>query len=237
MSDRSPVEAADASIYVNRLAAVTEVLPSVAHDLNNCLQVIGGLAEMLVRQPTPIGDGGTSKAERIREQAHRAMLLMRDVVAFSRRDDVRRSRVDVRRAVERALTFRRYALSKAAVTVDVDLPPDTVLLADVDSQWLEQILVNVILEVERALASPEPRRVRVSVVRAGTRILAQFRYAGALGRPSPLAGANLLDPRVEGVGPTVAAMMAERLRGRLTFLEDRDGTTASLELPASDLAS
>jgi len=236
MSDRSPVEAADASIYVNRLAAVTEVLPSIAHDLNNCLQVIGGLAEMLARQATPTADGGASKAERIRDQAHRAMLLMRDVVAFSRRDDVRRSRVDVRRAVERALTFRRYALSKAAVTVDVDLPPDAVL-ADVDSQWLEQILVNVILEVERALASLGPRRVRVSVVRAGTRILAQFRYAGALERRSPAAGTDLLDPRVEGVGPMVAAMMAERLRGRLTFLEDGEGTTASLELPASDLTA
>jgi C4-dicarboxylate-specific signal transduction histidine kinase len=162
--------------FINRMTTTGQVLPSVAHELNNSLQIIAGMVEILgLRGQLP--DDTADKVQKIGVQATRAAGMLRDLVAFARRDASLR-KIDLHSAVERATGLRRYYLSRGRVTVHVNARQDGSLVAKADSQAVVQVFVNLILNAEESVAGQELREIRIELWRADGMVHCAFGDSG-----------------------------------------------------------
>ncbi len=222
--------------YVNRMMTVALVLPNAAHEVNNALQVVSGLVEMLGARedlPAPAQD----KLRRIGTQVGRATTLMRELVAYTRRDHAAVSRVDAARVAEAALAMRRYHLSRDRVTVTTRTECDPPAWCRADGHYLQQALVNLILNAEQAVRGrPDPR---VSLVVETTpdevRILVEDNGAGLQGDAAARAGEpffSTADTCALGLGVAVARALVARHGGRVVLTQAvPQGTQACVWLP------
>lgn len=223
--------------FLNRMTTVGHVLPNVAHELNNALQIIGGMVEMLGAKdglPSDVRD----KIGRIGAQGARATELLRELVTFARRDDAGTTLVDVTRIVERALTFRRYHLGRARIAAAVDGPGLGMALVRLDGSYLQQILLNLLINAEHSLAGRTDGRIQMSIATAPGEVTVTVSDNGQ-GLSEEVAG-RVREPFFTtklpsaGLGLTVASGLARGLGGRLVLAPNPGGgTTASLSLPAA----
>ena len=157
---------ADDVSAVNRATTVAQVLPGLAHELNNALQIITGLVEMLTAsgQLTP---DAQEKVARIGGQAGRAIGLVRDLVGFAKGEHRGIRPVDIARVVEQALAFRRYHIGRARIAVESHgiVPGQWVIRADADD--LTQVVLNLVINAEQALASTRSPRIAFEIREAG----------------------------------------------------------------------
>jgi C4-dicarboxylate-specific signal transduction histidine kinase len=214
-------------VYINRMTTVGHVLPSVAHELNNSLQVIGGLVELLTMR-AELGREVQDKINKIGQQAARSAGMLREFVAFARRDDAV-SRVDVAKALERALSLRRYHLARARIeAVMVDPQPLGPLVISADSQHVVQVLLNVLINAEESLAGQERRELRIQLLDLPSTVRCQVEDSGP--GFSDVARRLLRKPFAStksrgtaGLGLAVAGALMEKDRGRLEVLDGPGG--------------
>lgn len=131
-----------------KMEALGRLASGIAHDFNNVLTVIAGHAEML----TACLDDGTMErdhAEFIRESAHRAATLTRQLLAFGRgssRDlqplDLNSSLLEVQPMLSR--------LIGGEITLSHELEP-ALLAVRCDPAAIEQILVNLAVNARDAM--------------------------------------------------------------------------------------
>jgi len=214
--------------YINRMTTVGHVLPSVAHELNNALQVIGGLVELLGMRGELAPDV-QDKVQKIGAQANRSAGMVREFVAFARRDEST-SRVDVYRSIDHAVSLRRYHLSRARIDIIVEGAAARPLSVQADSHTVLQVLLNLVINAEEALAAKAPgeRELRFVVQAQDDIVLCEVRDTGpgftetarqAVSQPfysTKTKGAA-------GLGLTVAAALVERDRGTLRVVDGPGG--------------
>jgi len=207
----------DDLVYLNRMTVVGHVLPNVAHELNNALQVVGGLVEMLGARADLPADV-REKVGKIGVQAGRAMSLVRDVVEFARGDDAGVRAVDVARQTEQALALRRYHLSRAGIAVEVERAGEGALRARGDAHDLRHILLNLLINAEQALAGRGGGRIHVRLDADGERVRVAVTDNGPglpdgvrrVGEPFATSKAGAV-----GLGLAVASRLAAGAGGRL----------------------
>jgi two-component system C4-dicarboxylate transport sensor histidine kinase DctB len=203
--------------YINRMTTTGMVLPSVAHEVNNSLQVIAGMVEILgLRGQLP--PEAADKVQKIAVQATKAAGHLRELVAFARRDGAV-PKVELKSAAERAVALRRYYLSRGRVTVTVDAPAEDSFLVRADSQHVVQVLVNLLINAEESVGKQDVRTVKIRIWRQDGRPCLEMSEAGAgfehaiearvgepfvTSKPSGAAGLGLAVARrlVEGDGGT-----------------------------------
>jgi two-component system C4-dicarboxylate transport sensor histidine kinase DctB len=228
-------------VYLNRMTTVGQVLPNVAHELNNALQIIGGMAEMLSLRadlPQEVRD----KILRIVSHSGRATQLMRDLVVFAKRDDGGVAVVDVRKLVERALSLRRYHLARARIAVTVEGGTDSRVLARADGHYLEQVLLNLIINAEHSLAGLEGPQIGIRILEgpAGVEVCVTDNGPGVPEHVRSQVTAPFFTTRAPaaGLGLTVAAELMRAQGGRLVLEPAGDaGTTARLTIPGGTQVS
>jgi C4-dicarboxylate-specific signal transduction histidine kinase len=222
--------------FINRMTTTGQVLPSVAHELNNSLQIIAGMVEILgLRGQLP--DDAADKVQKIGVQATRAAGMLRDLVAFARRDASLR-KIDLHSAVERATGLRRYYLSRGRVTVHVTAREEGSLVAKADSQAVVQVLVNLILNAEESLASREQREIRVELWREGGLVHCAVSDSGPGFSADAVTQARMpfFTTKVggaAGLGLAVARQLVEQDGGRLD-LEGPAPARVHVAWPASE---
>ena len=215
-------------VYINRMCTVGHVLPAVAHELNNALQVIGGLVELLGMKgelPPDVRD----KVQKIGLQSNRSAGMMREFVAYARRDETS-ARIDMQRAIEHALAMRRYHLSRARIEVAVDAPTEPLTIR-ADSHSVVQVLLNLIINAEEALsAMPQgQRQLRFIVASDGETVACTVRDSG----PGFANGARQYAPKpfystktqggAAGLGLTVAEALVALDKGALRVADGPGG--------------
>ena len=214
-------------VYINRMCTVGHVLPAVAHELNNALQVIGGLVELLGMKgelPADVRD----KVQKIGAQSNRSAGMMREFVSYARRDETS-TRIDVQRAIDQALAMRRYHLSRARIDVVVDAPHDPLTIR-ADSQSVLQVLLNLIINAEEALhGMPQGQReLRFVVTSDGESVACTVRDSG----PGFINSARDHAPRpfystktqgAAGLGLTVAEALVALDKGVLRLIDGPGG--------------
>ena len=222
-----------ALLELNRMSTMASVVPNVAHDVNNALQIIGGLVELLSRSDLPADV--RQRLERIGTQSVRATAAMRQLVAYVRpepRDASRR--VDLRRVVEQVLTFRRYHLSRNGIDLRLILP-DTAVDVRGEAHALEQVVLNLVLNAEQALAGRDRAEMRLEVMAEGAWGTLDVSDNGpgleAAARQQAAVPLQRASARRAGLGLWAAETIAASQQGRLDFVEVPTGTRVRLRLP------
>jgi signal transduction histidine kinase/CheY-like chemotaxis protein len=130
-----------------KIEAVGQLTGGVAHDFNNLLMVISGGLEMLDRQTDParrkrLMDG-------MRQAAERGSGLTRQLLAFSRRQELKPQTVDLIRQVGGMRELLDRSL-RGDVHVVIDLPPD-LWPVEVDASELELVVLNLAVNARDAM--------------------------------------------------------------------------------------
>jgi C4-dicarboxylate-specific signal transduction histidine kinase len=221
---------------MNRLSTMARLVAGLTHELNNSLQVIGGLSELLIgREDLP--PEAQAKLRRIGAQAGKAAASIRRVQSFTRENSPAVVDVDLVELLEEALSLRSFPLERAGVEVSVTAADGPARVRG-DRGQLSQLLLNLLLNVEDALEGhPAPRarftitrhegHVRLTVSDNGEGLTASVRQRAA----EPFVSTRRSE-RSLGLGVTVAEAIAAAHDGRLWFDEVPSGATVVLELPA-----
>ncbi len=145
------------AVESQRLDAVGQLAGGVAHDFNNLLQVINGYAAMLA-EDLDHGRGDPAHVAEIRRAGQRAGSLVRHLLAFSRRQVLHRTALDLNLTLASLLPRLESTLGDAIEVVFQDDPH--LGRVDADPAQLEQALVDLCRNAGEAM--PEGGRVEIA---------------------------------------------------------------------------
>jgi two-component system cell cycle sensor histidine kinase/response regulator CckA len=129
-----------------RMESVGRLAGGVAHDFNNLLTVIAGHTQALKRLT---GGEARDKADQIRRTAERAATLVRQLLAFSRKQPLQPQPLDLNRVVRDMEDMVRGVLNEA-ISLVMDLTMD-LWHVDADPHQLEQIILNLCTNARDAM--------------------------------------------------------------------------------------
>ncbi len=177
-----------------KMEAVGQLAGGVAHDFNNLLTIITGCLGFL-QEDLPPGDPRQQDVAEIAHAAERARALVRQLLAFSRKQVLRAQPVDLNAAVHGTEQLLRRVIG-AEIALVTELSPAP-LVVRTDPGQLEQALLNLAVNARDAM------------------LTAQHGHAGSGGTltiatsPAPRGGFARLTVRDSGHG------MDEATRARL----------------------
>ncbi len=131
-----------------RLEAVGHLAGGVAHDFNNLLTIITGRGQRLLKS-LEVGTDDWEEARQIDEAAQRGATLVRQLLAFSRRQVLAPRHVDVNEVVRAVKTMLDRSLGDD-VRLETELADDLGWVR-VDPAQLEHVLVNLALNARDAM--------------------------------------------------------------------------------------
>src|SRR6185369_3828226 len=142
-------EARETLRQAQKMETIGQLTGGVAHDFNNLLTPIMGALDMLRRYPT-----ADERSQRLTggalQAAERARLLIQRLLAFSRRQHLQPSAVDIRKLIEGMADLMSRSLGpRIEIILDIadDLRP-----AQVDPNQLELALLNLAVNGRDAMA-------------------------------------------------------------------------------------
>ena len=151
----------DHDSQAQRMEALGRLAGGVAHDFNNLLTVIIGYGDMLVAG-LPEEDPTRKGLEAILDAANRAGNLTRQLLLFSRRQEIWPRDVNVSEAITALERMLRRVMPED-VTLEVSAG-DPGLVARVDPGQLDQVIVNLAVNARDAMTCGG--RLRIDVRRA-----------------------------------------------------------------------
>ncbi len=134
--------------HSERLAALGQMVSSVAHELNNALTSIFGYAQMVQKRTR--GFEWEAEARHIFEEAERAKRIARNLLLFSRGSKSELAPVNLNEIVERTREIRAYELHLENIRVELDLD-EQLPEAIADAAQIQQALLNLIVNAEQAI--------------------------------------------------------------------------------------
>jgi two-component system NtrC family sensor kinase len=225
-----------------KLAAMSGLLASVAHELNNPLTAITVQADLLQEESTD--DELSGLAADISQAAARCVRLVRHFLTLARQDPPERTSVRFNELVEDAMQVLAYTLQLDDIEVEQNLHADLPSLW-ADPHQLHQVVINLITNAQQALQeTPPPRRITLTTRFETTPDRVYFEVAdNGPGIPPELMD-RILEPFVttkpSGVGTGLGLPLCQGIidshSGRL-YVESQPGQGAlfRVELPVTEI--
>ncbi len=225
---------------------VNEFIAVLAHELRNPLAPIRNAVQLMAQVPPGSPMSETMRATIDRQSAHLARIVD-DMVDISRITrgvlDIERVPTDIGAVVRRAVETSAPGIENARHTLDVDLPPEPVLV-DGDANRLNQLLTNLLNNAARYTA--EGGKISVSARVEAGRAVIRVRDSGVGIAPDMMG--RIFDMFVQGkaplkriggglgIGLALARRIAELHDGSLeAYSEGEDaGSEFVVQLPLSD---
>src|SRR5271170_7169728 len=136
--------------HSQRLEAVGRLAGGVAHDFNNLLMVITGYSHMLL-DAMHLSDPARQDLEQVVKASERATDLTRQLLAFSRRQGVRASLVNLNVLVQEMDRMLRRVLGEE-IELIVKLAPELKAVR-ADPGQIEQVILNMAVNARDAMPS------------------------------------------------------------------------------------
>jgi CheY-like chemotaxis protein/two-component sensor histidine kinase len=130
------------------MEAIGRLAGGVAHDFNNLLTAIIGSTRLLLRATRP-GDASRRGLEDVERAADRAASLTGQLLAFSRKQVLQPTVVDLNRIVEETRTMLRH-LVRADIRFETSLEP-RLAPVEADARQLEQVIINLVVNASDAI--------------------------------------------------------------------------------------
>lgn len=239
LEDRSELaEEEERRRRAERLGAVGELAASVAHEVNNPLATIKSFAQLLTRE---ISSPEHRRAlEIIVAEASRIAGVVENLIRFARQQGVSgRELVDLSGEVEQIVRRRRSSFEAGGIEVKLDRGRlRSTVMGELGA--LQQVILNLIVSAERALARQTGRRLLLIRTRESSDGVVLSITDNGPGIP-PERLSILFDgfrPEEEGqMDPdlAIAAQIVREHGGQLVAeSEEGRGTTFTLRLPRSE---
>jgi len=135
-------------IQSSKLSALGELAAGLAHELNQPLTVIKGLAHNLVRNTRP-HTPEHEKTKLIHEASKKMELIIRHLGTFSRIEEQRFEPVDLNRVINDAFLMVRELLLKGSIDIRTKLADVPPVLGSANR--LEQVVINLVTNAKDAM--------------------------------------------------------------------------------------
>jgi len=177
-------------IQSERLAAMGQMIGGFAHELNNPLTSILGMAELL--QEGGVSEGARKQIGILHQQARRAAEIVQNLQYFARPPAPGKSHVNLNELVQRTVQMQTYPLRKSNITVDFLQEPSIPAIV-ADPNQLMQVFLNLLLNAEQAIReSREKGTIRVRIGRNPDSVWIVFQDDGPGIAPENLT--HIFDP-------------------------------------------
>jgi two-component system, NtrC family, sensor kinase len=152
-------------LQAEKLSAIGQLVAGVAHELNNPLTSVIGYAQLLESE---LRSGNHDRPaeevaldlQRIAEESGRAARIVRNLLAFARRQTTAREPQDVTELVQRVLSLRSYEFRLNGIELETEFD-ERLPSVMADGSQLQQALLNLVLNAERAMRGRPTRRLVV----------------------------------------------------------------------------
>ncbi len=232
VEDVTDQRALEAQLIQNeKMASVGQLVSGVAHELNNPLTSIAGLAELLLEPARRLPEPTREHLRVIHDQAERAARIVRNLLTFARPSSLVKEPVDLNDVVARTALLISYEMRQRGIELARTLDPEPVVVVG-DRYELQQVLLNLLTNAVHAVSSLEPgraRRIRLSTGRNGGQAILAVGDSGA-GVPAPHVP-QLFTPffttkgpgQGTGLGLSVSYGLVEAHGGRIAYRASADG--------------
>jgi len=132
-----------------KMEAIGELAGGIAHDLNNVLTVINGHAELMLERAKGVASPMTKSATEILSGGRRAALLVKQLLAFSRRQMLQPKVLDLN-ALVAGMRDMLQSLVSERVEITLSLDPEAGFV-EADPGQLEQVLVDLVVNARDAM--------------------------------------------------------------------------------------
>jgi two-component system NtrC family sensor kinase len=236
-------------LQAEKLSAIGQLVAGVAHELNNPLTSVIGYAQLVEEELREGGDAPlrasaevAQDVRRIAEESERAAKIVRNLLAFARRQTAARAPQDIADLAARVLSLRSYEFRLNTIEIETEFESGLPRV-HADAGQLQQALLNLVLNAEQAMRSGTAKRLRVGA-RFDEEAGAIELYVGDTGHG--ISDENLpkiFDPffttrdvgEGTGLGLSICYGIVRDHGGQIA-VKSRvgDGTTFSILLPATD---
>ncbi|HEX7961913.1 MAG TPA: ATP-binding protein, partial [Terriglobales bacterium] len=135
-------------LHSEKINAIGRLAGGIAHDFNNELAIMLGYASLLYARPNA-DETSLSNVSQILKAAERARNLIRQLLTFSRKQELRMEVVDLNQAVAEMHSMVRPLLN-ASIELRV-LRGDEPACAEIDKSQFEQMMMNLVMNAGDAM--------------------------------------------------------------------------------------
>lgn len=136
-------------LRTQRLESIGTLASGIAHDLNNILTPIMGIAQLLPMQAPELSDNIKRQLGVLEASAQRGADIVNQVLLFAKGDSGERVPVDIQPLVREVTSFAQKAFSKS-IDILVDMPRHLWWIEG-DSTQIHQVLMNLCVNAHDAM--------------------------------------------------------------------------------------
>lgn len=237
---RRQLEASQAQlVQSSKMAAVGQLAAGVAHEINSPL---GAIMLALDAAESRLGKGSPEtvapKLQRARKAANRARQIIEKLLFYSREPGTEQALLDPVQLAEETLEFLSHQLLMDGVEVHRELTPVPAIRGN--SNELQQVVVNLLMNARDALAdlSPERRKIKVTTASTAQRVTLAVQDLGPGIPPEVLD--RVFEPfyttkevgKGTGLGLSISLQIVEQQGGKIEVTTiPGHGTTFTLVFP------
>ncbi len=222
-------------IQSEKLASLGETIAGIAHEINNPMTSILSHAQLLTLHRG--GPADEASIGVIVQEAKRTADLVKNLLAFSRKESKQREVVNAYELIRQAVNLKRYQFRVNNIQLVVE-PTNELLPVSVTASQMQQVLLNLLNNAEQAITkNGRPGIIQVTASRKGERVIITVSDNGT-GIPAHVLP-NIFDPffttkklgEGTGLGLSIAHTLIENHGGSIYARSSPGNTVFTIELP------